>query len=129
MIPRVTAHNIGKNSVAYIGTHDNEPALLWLDNVSEETKIFAVKYMNLTEEEGYNWGFIRTLLACSADTAIIQMQDLLGLSKGTRMNTPSVVSGNWEWRMRAECVNDWLAGIIRKKTSLYRRIPNENGND
>lgn len=122
-------HNIGKNSVAYIGTHDNEPALLWLDNVSEETKIFAVKYMNLTEEEGYNWGFIRTLLACSADTAIIQMQDLLGLSKGTRMNTPSVVSGNWEWRMRAECVNDWLAGIIRKKTSLYRRIPNENGND
>ncbi len=122
-------HNICKNSVAYIGTHDNEPALLWFDSVSEKTSDFAKEYMSLTKEEGYNWGFIRTLLSCSADTAIVQMQDLLGLSKGTRMNTPSVVSGNWTWRMRPECINDWLARIIREKTELYRRIPNKNGNN
>ena len=122
-------HNIEKNSVAYIGTHDNEPAMLWLDNVSEKTAKFAKDYMNLTKEEGYNWGFIRTLLASSADTAVIQMQDILGLSKGARMNTPSKVDGNWTWRMRPECVNDWLARIIREKTVLYRRLPNKNGNN
>ena len=85
--------------------------------------------LNLTKEEGYNWGFIRTLLSSSADTAIIQMQDILGLSKGARMNTPSKVDGNWTWRMRPECVNDWLARIIREKTDLYRRLPNKNGNN
>jgi 4-alpha-glucanotransferase len=122
-------HNIEKNSVAYIGTHDNEPAMLWLDTVSEKTVKFAKDYMNLTKEEGYNWGFIRTLLSSSADTAIIQMQDILGLSKGARMNTPSKVDGNWTWRMRPECVNDWLARIIREKTVLYRRLPNKNGNN
>ena len=122
-------HNIEKNSVAYIGTHDNEPAMLWLDTVSEKTAKFAKDYMNLTKEEGHNWGFIRTLLASSADTAVIQMQDILGLSKGARMNTPSKVDGNWTWRMRPECVNDWLARIIREKTVLYRRLPNKNGNN
>lgn len=121
-------HNICQNSVAYIGTHDNEPAMLWLDTVSEDTKVFAEKYMNLTKEEGYNWGFIRTLLSCPAGTVIMQMQDLLGLSEGARMNTPSVVSDNWTWRVRGECINDWLAEIIYKKTALYRRLPNENGN-
>jgi hypothetical protein len=25
--------------------------------------------------------------------------------------------------MRGECVNDWLAEIIYKKTALYRRLP------
>ena len=84
--------------------------------------------MSLTKEEGYNWGFVRTLLACPADTAIMQMQDLLGLSKGARMNTPSVVNENWTWRMRSECINDWLSRIIREKTDLYRRLPNKNGN-
>ncbi|MBQ9746058.1 MAG: 4-alpha-glucanotransferase, partial [Clostridia bacterium] len=87
-------HNIGKNSVAYIGTHDNEPAMLWLEKSPKATVEFAKSYMHLTAEEGYNWGFIRTLMACPAETAIIQMQDILGLGKGARMNTPAVTSGN-----------------------------------
>ncbi len=116
-------HNIGKNYVAYIGTHDNEPALLWLEKSPKDTAEFAKSYMHLTKEEGYNWGYIRTLLACPADTAIMQMQDILALSDGARMNTPSVASGNWAWRMKGECINDWLAEIIYKKTALYRRLP------
>lgn len=121
-------HNIDVNSVAYIGTHDNEPIVSWLDNVSEDTRTFAEEYMNLSSDEGCNWGVIRTLLSCRADTVIMQMQDILGLSGASRMNTPSVVSGNWTWRVRGDCINDWLADILYKKTSLYRRIPNENGN-
>ena len=116
-------HNIGKNSVAYVGTHDNEPALLWLEKSPKAVAEFAKSYMHLTKEEGYNWGFIRTLMACPADTAIIQMQDILALSSGARMNTPAKESGNWAWRVRPECINDWLAEIILKKTALYRRLP------
>ena len=116
-------HNIGKNSVAYIGTHDNEPAMLWLEKSPKAVAEFAKSYMHLTKEEGYNWGFIRTLLATPADTAIMQMQDILALSSGARMNTPSKEEGNWAWRVRGECINDWLAEIIYKKTALYRRLP------
>ena len=116
-------HNINKNSVAYIGTHDNEPAILWLQTSPKATVEFAKKYMHLTAEEGMNWGFIRTLLSCPADTAIIQMQDILGLGAGARMNKPSTSEGNWAWRMKGECINDWLAEIVYKKTALYRRLP------
>jgi 4-alpha-glucanotransferase len=116
-------HNIGKNSVAYIGTHDNEPLMAWLEKSPKATAEFAKSYMNLTKEEGYNWGFIRTLLACRADTAIMQMQDILALSEAARMNTPAKGEGNWSWRVRGECINDWLAEIIYKKTALYRRLP------
>jgi len=116
-------HNICKNSVAYIGTHDNEPAMLWLEKSPKAVAEFAKSYMHLTKEEGYNWGFIRTLMACSADTAVIQMQDILALSLGARMNTPAKEEGNWAWRVRGECINDWLAEILYKKTVLYRRLP------
>ena len=116
-------HNIVKNSVAYIGTHDNEPLMLWLEKSPKAVAEFAKAYMHLTKEEGYNWGFIRTLMACPADTVIIQMQDILALAEGARMNTPAKAEGNWAWRMRGECVNDWLAEIIYKKTALYRRAP------
>jgi 4-alpha-glucanotransferase len=34
-----------------------------------------------------------------ADTAIIPMQDVLGLGSGAKMNRPSTKSGNWRWRL------------------------------
>ena len=115
-------HNITKNSVAYIGTHDNETAVGWLMSSDPEISGYAKEYMHLSYEEGLGWGFIRTLLASPADTAIIQMQDLIVLGNEGRMNTPSTLGGNWTWRIRPECVNDWLAGILYAKTALYKRL-------
>lgn len=121
-------HNIEKNSVSYIGTHDNPPVLEWLEKAPAAEREFAEKYMRLNNTEGKNWGVIRTLLSSQSDISIIQMQDLLGLSDGARMNTPSKRENNWTWRVRGECINDWLAKIVRDLTSVYRRIPGEDGN-
>ncbi len=115
-------YRIPKNSIAYIGTHDNETALGWLGNADPETRAFAIEYMHLTEEEGYNWGFIRTLLGCPADTVILQMQDLIALGNEARMNLPATVEHNWTWRIRSECINDWLAELLRRKTEVYKRL-------
>ena len=41
----------------------------------------------------------------------------------------AVASGNWAWRMRGECINDWLAEIIYKKTALYRRLPEKKNSN
>ena len=115
-------YRIPKNSIAYIGTHDNETALGWLANTDPESRAFAIEYMHLTEEEGYHWGFIRTLLGCPANTVIVQMQDLIALGNEARMNFPSTLENNWTWRVRSECINDWLAEILRRKTEVYKRL-------
>ncbi len=115
-------YRIPQNSVAYIGTHDNETAAGWLRTAPKETVDYAVRYMGLNREEGYNWGFIRTLFACPADTAVVQMQDLIVLGNEARMNEPSTIGNNWTWRIRPECINDWLAGLLFEKTATYKRL-------
>ena len=42
---------------------------------------------------------IRTMAASSAGTVIFPIQDILGHGSDTRMNTPSVASGNWGYRI------------------------------
>jgi 4-alpha-glucanotransferase len=56
-----------------------------------------------------------------ANTAIIQMQDFLGLGAEARMNTPSVTYGNWEWRLLPEQITPALAESIAEMTALYGR--------
>ena len=42
---------------------------------------------------------IGMLMASKANTAIVQMQDVLGLGSEARMNIPGRAGGNWRWRM------------------------------
>jgi 4-alpha-glucanotransferase len=43
-----------------------------------------------------------------ANTAIIPMQDILGLGEKDRMNLPASPNGNWEWRLKQEELSDAL---------------------
>ena len=115
-------HNYPKNCVAYTGTHDNNTSLGWLDSVDEEEREFVKTYLRLNDAEGYNWGMIKSVWASPADIAIVPMQDFLGLGSEGRVNTPSTLGGNWAWRVRGECINDWLAEIIYRYTKIYRRL-------
>ena len=116
-------HLYPKNCVVYAGTHDNETILGWFDTISEEDAEYAKKYMRLSEAEGYHWGMMRTAWASVADTAIMQMQDILGLGKNARMNTPSTLSDkNWSWRCLPGVYNDTLADVLHHEMKLYGRI-------
>ncbi|HIZ55871.1 MAG TPA: 4-alpha-glucanotransferase [Firmicutes bacterium] len=115
-------HHIDPKSVAYIGTHDNDTVLGWIQQAPLENVCFARAYMHLTQEEGYHWGMIRTLLSTRANTVILQMQDLLGLDNTARMNLPSTVGGNWVWRMPADACTQSLAEHLYQMTRLYGRI-------
>lgn len=116
-------HNHIENCVVYTGTHDNDTVIGWMMESDRETVAYATEYLRLSEAEGYNWGMIRAAWASPARLSILQMQDFLGLDNSARMNTPSTLGGNWQWRLRGECVNAWLAGIIKKQTALYSRLP------
>lgn len=115
-------HKYGHNSVVYIGTHDNDTLRGWFESQSDETRRFTVDYLRLSEAEGINWGFIKAMLATTADTAIITMQDILDLGNEARMNTPSTSGSNWQWRMRdMSALTDNLSDKLNKITKTYSR--------
>ena len=49
------------------------------------------------------------------------MQDYLELDNAGRINTPSTLGGNWEWRMLPGAATTELAERIRELTALYGR--------
>ena len=118
-------HTYPKNCVAYAGTHDNETVIGWLEEAEDAVRKHATAYFRLTQEEGLAWGVIRSMMASPANTVVFQMQDFMGLGNEARINEPSTLGTNWRWRIKGECLNDWLAGIIRKSTEIYYRIPIE----
>jgi 4-alpha-glucanotransferase len=67
------------------------------------------------------WGFIRGALSSVAKLAIIQIQDYLGLGNEARMNIPSTIGGNWQWRLKKGDIDIKLARKINRITKLYGR--------
>lgn len=120
-------HNYDKNCVVYTGTHDNDTTLGWYETFAKEDQAFAKKYLNIKCKAGderkdrIEMEFVRSALASVADTAIIPMQDYLGLGSEARINTPSTLGNNWKWRMRADAFTDELAEEMLDLTKLYGR--------
>ena len=118
-------HNCHENSSFYLGTHDNNTVLGWVDTLTEKEKKFAVDYMHITESEGWCWGMIRSGMSCPSKLFVVQMQDLLELPGSCRMNTPGNPIGNWRWRMQKGAATKELAKKLRYACKLYRRLPKE----
>lgn len=111
------------NCIAYVGTHDNDTALGWLETAPADDVALAREYLHLDPAEGEGWGMMRAIWASAADTAVVQMQDLLGLGSEARINTPSTLGGNWVWRARPGFASRELAQCVHRQMELYRRLP------
>ncbi|MBQ2236654.1 MAG: 4-alpha-glucanotransferase [Clostridia bacterium] len=116
-------HNHIKNCVVYTGTHDNDTIIGWLENSPEDDVKFAKDYLGVKSDSDFGWAMIKSALMSVADTCILMMPDLIGLGSEGRINSPSTLGENWQWRIKGECINDWLAGIIKENTQLYKRLP------
>ena len=116
-------HNIGKNCVVYTGTHDNDTAIGYMLEADKDEVKFARDYLRISENDSFNWALIKSAMQTAADTCILQMQDFLGLDNHARINKPSTVGVNWQWRISEGCTNDWLAKIIYDCTKTYFRLP------
>lgn len=114
-------HTYTKNSVVYVGTHDNDTINGWIEELDEDTIDFCKKYLDVTEKKQIHDKLIITALASVSDTAIIQMQDYLNLGSEARMNIPSTLGGNWQWRMGKRDTTKKLAEKIANVTSIYGR--------
>ncbi len=114
-------HNNIKNCVIYTGTHDNNTAKGWFEHEAKpEDRQRLSKYVgHEVTAEIVSWELVRMAMMSVADTAILPMQDILGLGEEARMNQPSTIEGNYRWRMLPEQMN--LKGDLKELTELYGR--------
>lgn len=113
-------HNYVTNCVAYTGTHDNDTALGWLASAPEEEQKFALRYLN-SDGNDFAWDLIRSVWSSVAVNAVTPLQDALNLGTEARMNYPSRLGGNWEWRVDEEDLSSELAGRLHELNDLYLR--------
>ena len=112
------------NSVVYTGTHDNATTYSWWNELAKEDKEVALRYLNRgnwTSRKKLTWDLVCLAMASVSDLCIIPMQDYLCLPNTARINTPSTLGLNWQWRMKKGSFTDALCGKIQRMTKLYGR--------
>jgi 4-alpha-glucanotransferase len=128
-------HNYAPNLVAYTGTHDNDTTSGWFRSEAgegstrtakqiERERTFCLDYLN-SDGKQIHWDFIRAVQASVANTAIVPLQDVLGLGTEARMNLPNSTEGNWSWRYKTGALTDEIGERLRELTSLYGRAQKE----
>ncbi|MDD6039448.1 MAG: 4-alpha-glucanotransferase [bacterium] len=111
------------NCVVYTGTHDNETLFGWLDSICEEDYALVEAYLDKKGADKRSLVHSLIVLAMSsvAERCVIPMQDHLGLDNDARMNTPSTLGGNWQWRMKSGQLTKKLAKEIFSMSVIYGR--------
>lgn len=124
-------HLFTRNHVVYTGTHDNDTTLGWWNADAStdptqtaeeiaERKAIALRYLGADGSE-INWSLIHAALASVADTALIPMQDILGLGTAARMNLPGRPSGNWTFRFTWDQLTPTMTTRLRDLTRVFDR--------
>ncbi len=117
-------HNYVPRSVAYTGTHDNNTFRGWYERDADKParkhlrqyagrKVKAKKVHRLGNE---------LLLRSCSNLAILPAQDVIGLDRKGRVNTPGTTVKNWAWRAKAAELYDakpWRK--VGKQLALYGR--------
>ncbi len=116
-------HNYPRNCVVYTGTHDNETLAGWYKGLKPANKRMIRDYLGLgkARTEVVVRGIVRLALSSVADYAVIPMQDYLCLDNSARINYPSTLGGNWEWRCDKSLLTRELAEDIAGLTDRYGR--------
>jgi 4-alpha-glucanotransferase len=124
-------HNYHRNMVVYTGTHDNDTTVGWFNSIAgpgstrtaeqiKKEQDFCKRYLRIDGTQ-IHWDMIRALLASVANTAIIPLQDVLGLGNEARMNLPNSVTGNWSWRFKKGALTNQHSALLQDLTDLYGR--------
>lgn len=114
------------HSIVYTGTHDNDVTNGWYNGLTEQQQQYINDYTHRSEDESICQAMIRQLFATVSNTAIATMQDVLDLPTSSRMNVPSTIGGNWQWRMQQSDLTQDKKDFLAKMTTLYQRANQEN---
>lgn len=114
-------HNYTQNCVVYTGTHDNDTSIGWYRNTSTPEEQDYIRRYTGTDGSEIHWDMIRLAFSSEAHSAIVPMQDILGLDGSARMNFPGKPSGNWGWRFEFSQISESIQTRLKELTHLYGR--------
>lgn len=115
-------HNFAtSNCFAYTGTHDNETLNGWASSMDKKSLKFAKKYLNVKRKSEIPMAVVRAAWSSVAEVAAAQIQDFLDSPSSARMNTPSTLGINWQFRTTEDQFTAELAKKIKKLNKLYNR--------
>jgi 4-alpha-glucanotransferase len=114
-----------EDRVIYPGTHDNATCAQWLCRLAGRQRQHLDESLALAGLEGPHsaWSLVQLAHAAPARIAIVSAQDLLGLGREGRMNTPGQLRGNWRWQLAPGALNADLAARLHDVAAAARRIP------
>ena len=100
----------------YLGTHDNNTFIGYLNSLSEDKKSQFCELMQIQKgtNEQIHIDCIKQMLNSRSSTVILQIQDLLMQDEESRMNVPGQAADCWEYKMPQkyeECVKNTLEKI------------------
>ena len=102
------------NSVAYIGTHDNQTLKGFTEELDEEKENYIRKCFRFKEENIEDL-LIKGLFKSKSNLAIVNAVDMLNKDDTYRMNEPSTINDkNWAFRLTN------LKDLSKLKTKYYR---------
>lgn len=118
-------HNYDKNCVVYTGTHDNETLSGYLRTLGGKGYNYIKTYTGSRDREELALNIIKLAYGSVADTAVLQMQDILFKDNSARMNLPSTIGQNWRWRLKKGEFAQMEAEKLFDMANLYNRLPKE----
>ncbi len=122
-------HNYGKNTIAYVGTHDNNTILGWLWEALPQERDFALRYCGFQGDDwssgGYKSASCRALTEAvwksHAKLAVVSVQDMCGFGKDCRMNIPGEPEGNWRFRITDEALDNIDFAYYKEVNKIFGR--------
>lgn len=109
------------NCVVYGGTHDNETLLGYFNERNDWELGYAYDYLDTRDKRKMVDQIFRLAYGSIADVVIFQTQDILKLDNSARMNFPSTLGTNWQWRMQKGALNQQHKQDLRYLASVFGR--------
>lgn len=115
-------HTYPENSSAYIGTHDNDTFIGWLNSLNENDRNYAKEYLDLKEDGSDHYRALRVLYESKSNLAVATLQDLLGIGTEGRINVPSTISDkNWSFRFKKNEIDESVKEFFKDLTIKTHR--------
>lgn len=115
-------HNFHHNYIVYTGTHDNNTTRGWYREEGSQYHNQIAQYVGRAFQEDDIAEIMRRLAMGSiANTAVLPLQDVLGLDEVARMNTPGAAENNWLWRLLPDQIHPEAEQWLQTFTVLFNR--------
>ena len=117
-------HRHIERDFVYTGTHDNNTVRGWFEKEAgraDRERFFAYLGRRVASAQ-VHVEMIRLAMMSVASTAVIPMQDVLGMGEEARMNRPAGRGHYWRWRLLPGQTDRGLAQWLRKLTETYGRV-------